>query len=243
MGKGLNRYEISAIEFDWLFNEKHGRNFIVELTKVKSLEIFSIDLIIKIILYLWGFYRRAIVIRVMIPFMIYFGVFLFYALWIHFEKAGEENDDGGWHAANLVLIIIIAIFIVYNIYFEIMKIYYYRDQYFVSYWNAINVISTSFNTFVIIADLADLDESVIIPFLSIALLLMHLRVLYFGRLFFSTAWMVRMISSVTKDMRYFLFIFIYVVVAFADAYLIINRNGDPPIFEDNFFDAFIYSYQ
>jgi hypothetical protein len=240
--KGLNRYEVTAIEFDWIFGETHGRNFLVQLTKVKSSEIFSIDLVIRIILFLWGYYRRAILMKIMLPFMIYFVVFLFYGTWTHFEKY-EEEGNGGWHTANLILIIVIAIFIVYNIYFEFMKLYYFRDQYFVSYWNAINLISTALNTFVIIADLSNLNNRTIIPILSLAVLFMWVRILYFGRMFFSTAWMVRMISSVTKDMRYFLFIFIYFVAAFANAYLIISRNGDPSIIEENYFDAFVYSYQ
>lgn len=241
--RGLKKYEVTAIEFDWLFNEEHGRDFLVHLTRTDSIEIFSIDLINKIVLFLWIFYRRAIFFKILVPFLIYFVVFLAYATWIHYEKVQEGEDEGIFFTLNVIMIAIIIFFIVYNVYFEIRKLLFYQTEYFLSFWNYINVFSIVMNFFVVLSDLGYMDNDVVAPFLALAVLFMWIKLIYFGRMFFSTAWMVRMINSVTKDMRYFLIIFAISVVAFANAYEILSRNGSPRVSGANFWDAIVYSYQ
>lgn len=112
-----------------------------------------------------------------------------------------------------------------------------------SYWNAINFISLILNVFVVLADLGEMSRYYVVPFLAVAVLFMWIKLLYFGRMFFSTAWMVRMVSSVAKDMRFFLIIFTISVISFANAYEIISRNGTPPISGGSFFYAIVYSYK
>lgn len=241
--RGLKRYNIFAIEFDWLFNEQHGRDFLVDLTLTQSLDIFGIDIIVKIILFLWMYYRRAIVLNILLPFLVYFIAFLIYATYIYHEKEEENDRDDPWYSINTILIVVILICIIYNILFEVRKLFFYRSKYFRSYWNAINFASIILNTFVLLSDLAELSKDIVIQFLAVAVLLMWLKLLYFGRMFFSTAWMVRMIGAVARDMIPFLIIFSISVISFANAYVIISRNGDPPAAGDSFFDSIVYSYK
>lgn len=122
--RGLKRYEITAIEFDWLFNEEHGRNFLVDLTRTQSLEIFSIDLIVKIILFLWNYYRRAIFIQILLPFLIYFVTFLIYGTWVYWEeeKDNSNQEEQAWYSVNVFIVVIIIVFVIYNILFELRKL-------------------------------------------------------------------------------------------------------------------------
>ena len=72
INKGLKKYEINGIEFDWLFSENEGVNFLETLSNTNSIEVFSIEIIKYIIIYLWSFYRKAIFLQMFIPFVLYF---------------------------------------------------------------------------------------------------------------------------------------------------------------------------
>ena len=181
--------------------------------------------------------------NILLPFLVYFISFLIYATYIYHEKEEENNKKDAWYSINTILIVIILICIIYNLLFELRKLLFYRSKYFRSYWNAINFVSIILNTFVLISDLGELSKDIVIQFLAVAVLLMWLKLLYFGRMFFSTAWMVRMIGSVTRDMIPFLIIFSISVISFANAYHIISRNGTPSVSGDNFFEAIVYSYK
>ena len=237
INKGLKKYEINGIEFDWLFSENEGVNFLETLSNTNSIEVFSIEIIKYIIIYLWSFYRKAIFLQMFIPFVLYFIWFIIYASWI-------QNQDGdNYKIAKLVLIVIILIEIVYNAVYEIIKLFYYKSKYFKSYWNYINIISLVINTVTVIWDLAHLNSRSLIPLLSTSVFIMWIKLIYFGRLFFSTAWLVRMIVSIIFDMRYFFLVFTVMVVAFSNSFYIISKNGNPSITGANFWYAITYTYR
>jgi glucan-binding YG repeat protein len=240
--QGLKKYEIYAIEFDWLFDDNHGRNFLVDLTKAQSLDVFSIDLIHQIIIFLWSFYRKRILLQIALPFLLYFFTFLTYATFIQ-NQAEQRGRDGAWYYINTICITIIFLMIIYNVYFELRKIWFYKIGYFTAYWNAVSFLSLLLNSWVMIADLNEYDQDLIRPFLAVAVLIMYVRLLYFGRMFFSTAWMVRMINSVISDSRYFLILFALSIIAFANSLAIISRNGAPPVTGGNYFDGIVYTYK
>ena len=244
--KGMKRYEIKAIEFDWLFNENEGKDFLKALIKTENIEIFSVSTISNIILYLWGYYRLQIVLQVLIPFLIYFTVFILYSTWVNHEKNQEGSDNGDnkeYAIANLTMTILVILGILWMGYFEFRQLCYYKLGYFGSFWNLIDVASLSINIVTIVTDLAGINDEHHTPILAIATLLMWTKLCYFGRIFLDTAWMVRMIFSVTSDMGYFLLVFSLMVLAFANSNFILARNGSPRFTGENFWFSIIDSYR
>jgi hypothetical protein len=70
---------------------------------------------------------------------------------------------------------------------------------------------------------------------------MWLKVLYFMRIFKSFAHLIRMIIMVVYDMRQFLAVLLFSMIAFADAFYAISMASDEP-FIDNFVMGVIYIY-
>jgi transient receptor potential cation channel subfamily V protein 6 len=95
---------------------------------------------------------------------------------------------------------------------------------------------------VVISDFAKLDETDHVTVLSIAILFIWLKFIYFGRIF-RTAWLVRMVSQVVIDIIPFMCIFILAVFSFGNSFFILARNGDERFTGDHFWDALIYSYK
>jgi hypothetical protein len=238
----LQKYDVQAIEFSWLFNHAHRKNFLKALTNTKDIEIFSLDIVKNILMFLWGYYRGVIFGIILIPFLIYFLTFILYASYINRRKEDETNKDGDYHRANDALIIIIFIGIIMSFILEVSKIIYSYKSYLMSFWNIISLISLVLNFFVVTADLSGMGERTLLPPMAIAVLLMWIRFFYFGRVFLSTAWMVRMIYSVIKEIGYFLLIFFLMVIGFANVFFIIQRIENNNFAGDTFWKAITYSY-
>ena len=92
--EGIAKYDVKAIEFDWIFDELKGKRFLTDISSCGDEDIFEVDTIKRVILYLWKFYRRAILWKIFLPFIIYFTSFIIFATWVNKEK-DEENDRYG----------------------------------------------------------------------------------------------------------------------------------------------------
>ena len=240
-----NKLDIKAIEFDWIFNKDDGAQFMRTLSDTSSIELFSLKIIRYIIKFFWGHFRRAIVKYLFIPFMIYFTIFLLYITWIHKNKSQNgEKSSGSFYAADLTSTIILLMFIIYFTYYELKQMITQKILYFITFWNMVDVVSLALNFIIIILDLAGANEENIVTLSGIAVLFMWLKLFYFGRIFLSTAAMIRMILEISYDMKYFLLVLIITIAGFGNCFLIISRNYDGYEFAGNtYFTAFLYSYQ
>jgi len=73
---------------------------------------------------------------------------------------------------------------------------------------------------------------------------MWLKLCYFARMSFKTAWLVRMIISVTVGMRFLILVFGISVLAFGNAFIILARMNEPSFIEkDGIWEAVRYSYR
>ena len=88
--KGMKRYDIKAIEFDWLFNESEAKDFLKALIKTEKNEIFNVSTISNIILCLWGYYRFQIVLQILTSFLIYITVFTLYSTGLITRRTKKE---------------------------------------------------------------------------------------------------------------------------------------------------------
>jgi hypothetical protein len=238
------KLDIKAIEFDWIFNKKDGAGFMRTLSDTDCIEMFSLKIIRYIIKFLWSRFKKAIVLYLFIPFLIYFTIFLVYATLI-LDKKNEENDSNGPYAsADIVFAVALLIFLIYFTYFEIRQMIHHKLAYFTTFWNFIDLISIVLNFAIIICDLAGGKEESVVSLSGIAVLFMWMKLFYFGRIFISTAAMIRMIIEITIDMKYFLIVFIISILSFGNCFFILARNGSGDLFTGgNYFRAFLYTYR
>ena len=241
----MKRYNVRAIEFDWLFSQM-GKDLLKALANTRNVEIFSVSTISNIVMLLWSYYRSQIVIKVLLPFLAYFVVFILYSTWINHQRKQRKlnnGDDADYAISSLFMIILLIFGILWMGYLHIRYIIYFKLKYFSSFWNWVDIASLLMNITVIVTDLADIDNTDHNQILAIATLLMWLKLCYFGRIFLQTAWIVRMIFAVANDMVYFLLVFTIMVLAFANSNFILARNGSPRYTGGTFWYSIIDSYR
>ena len=80
---------------------------------------------------------------------------------------------------------------------------------------------------------------------AISVLVLYFKLFYFLRIFYSTAYLVRMIIEIIWDMKVFVGVLMIATAAFGNAFYILDRNltEDENIIGKNFVDALIYSYK
>ena len=222
------------------------RNFIASLHNCEDLDIFSLQVIKNLIEFWWNSWRYLIILYLFVPYLIYFSVFVVYVTYIHKNKInsiGSYSDSFG--TAEIIWIVIILMFIVYQLLNEVAQILYSGINYFYSFWNLLDLSSLLLNFAVWISDLAGISDEKYVPLSAIAILIVYLKLFYFGRIFISTASMIRMVIFIFYDMKYFLFIFLLVWFGFGNWYYILSKNNisSEAFYENTFFTAFLYAYQ
>lgn len=78
---------------------------------------------------------------------------------------------------------------------------------------------------------------------AVATLMIWLKFLYYLRIFEATSSLIRMITQVVVDIRYFLMVLLLTIVAFGDAFKTISNGNDSDGFvQSGFFGSFFYVY-
>ncbi len=72
-----------ALEFDWIFYGKDSRNFIKRLSETKNDNLFTIESVRIIILFLWTKYFSRIKNFLFFPFIIYIVIFNVYVTYTY----------------------------------------------------------------------------------------------------------------------------------------------------------------
>lgn len=240
------RLEVKAISFEWIFNEKEGAKFLQTLARSDTIDLFSLQIIRNIISFLWPYFRNKIIIYVFIPYLLYFSLFLIYSTYFH--KRMIENNDAKWTnfgLANNLAVIVLLVFIAYFMLIESMQIVSQKLSYFKSFWNLIDLTSLLFNLIILIMDLAGMYDRDLTTLMSIAVLIVWLKLFYFGRIFLATAAMIRMVIEIIYDMKYFLLILLLAIAGFGNCYYILASNNTSEGFftGSTYWRAFIYSYR
>lgn len=110
----------------------------------------------------------------------------------------------------------------------------------------LDLFSVIMNSTVVILDFADVNFEDTNRVAAISVLVLYFKLFYFLRIFFATAYLVRMIIEIMLDMKFFVSVLMIATVAFANAFYILGRNSDPEtgnLAGENFFDALIFSYK
>ena len=242
--ESYERVMIKAIEFDWIFNTKDGDEFLGSLAETENLELFGIDIIRDIILFLWSYFKIHIITKLFIPYFIYLIIYLVHVTYIikneHYESSGENQP---YHIAAWIFGATILLFNVYWIYVEITQMIFHKIGYFKSFWNLLDLTSVIMNVAVIIMEFSSASFANINRVSSVTVLILYFKVFYFLRIFFETGYLVRMIIEIVIDMKNFVIVLLIAVMAFANSYYILGRNADAGNFAGTeVSDAFIYSW-
>jgi len=244
--KRQRRLEIKAIEFDWIFDDKRGAKFIKTLSTWNCIDVFSVHIIKWIILFSWQNFKKFIMMYLFVPYVAYFLLFILYTTYFH-KKMIESGSDSWEHfgIANSLSMIFLIPFIWYFTYLEIRQIMFLKYTYFLSIWNLVDVLSIFLNLLILLFDLINVTESTLIPILACAVLLMWLKLFYFGRIFLSTASVIKMIIAISSDMKYFLLILMLTIAGFGNWFMILARNYDTKemFTGNNYWRSFLYSYR
>ena len=154
-----------AVEFDWVFNETEGKIFLNAMAVAGDDEVFEVEVIKKLIEYLWKFYRRAIVLNIFVPFIIYFVLFITYATWIN-DLSSDPAKSEAFDILNFAFVFIIMGFIIFFLYIEVRKIIAHKLRYFLIFWNLVDISSVILNISAMVLDLAGVSKDARIPVIA-----------------------------------------------------------------------------
>jgi hypothetical protein len=111
------RVEIKAIEFDWIFHSKEASQFLKILSETNNLNLFSLKIIKNIVLFFWKYFQKMIIIKVFLPFALYFLLVIINSTYFYEKRV--ENNDSGWKQLNNTCDIMIIVIALYFLYIEV----------------------------------------------------------------------------------------------------------------------------
>ena len=107
--KKMKRVIIKGIEFDWIFTGKDADQFLKDLGETNDMDILSQPIIKDIILYQWKYYKINLIKYLLVPYIIYFWLFLVYVTWI-IKEVEDENGDGVFTTLGYIAGVFIILF-------------------------------------------------------------------------------------------------------------------------------------
>jgi len=118
------RVSVKMIEFDWILHGKPAHEFLKNLLKVNSSEMFNLDIVKDIVFYQWSTIRKQIIMKMFIPFCLYFLLFLTYVTWTIKRKHEEDaaGDEKKWFWINFTLMIPSILITILFTYYEIRQL-------------------------------------------------------------------------------------------------------------------------
>ena len=154
-----------------------------------------------------------------------------YVTYIHNYNNNRNNNAtidwqnfNNWDSmkyADYALMLTILLLAFYQFILELLYLFQMKLRYISSFWNLINLLSILLNISSVFLDLLNVGESLYwIPVSSSAMIIMWLRLFYFGRIINATSTIVRMIVEISKDMIPFLVIVFFVVLAFTNSFFV-----------------------
>ena len=231
--------DVKGFDLYWILNSEAGRNFLLKLCDQDNYDFFTTEFVSTLIFFLWSHYKVRIILFQMIPYCAYFAVFI--SLVFYNESYFPNNADHGstessgviyesgefdvMQGLSITLLLILAyfFFLLYKTCRSLGKIFWKFM------WVWLTLISNILNLTIVIMTMntnrGDNTYTLNIRRLeAVAVVLMWLRFLYFFRIIDNTAPFIRMISQILYDMRAFVFIFVLIILGFANGFYVLAKN-------------------
>ena len=173
----IKRVTITGIEFGWIFNSQEGADFLQELSETENIRIFEHNIIKDIVLFQWSYVKIHIILKLLIPYLIYFLIFVLHVTYIikneHYESG---NESGPYHISAWVFGSIILIFNVFWAYVEFTQMMFHKSVYFKSFWNLLDLSSVVLNTAVVIMEFSNAEFAQINRVSSVSVLILYFKI-------------------------------------------------------------------
>jgi hypothetical protein len=242
----INRVQVVAHEFDWIFEGENLQNLIIILNDSANPEVLTTMGIKVLIQYMWNeHYQSAITNWIFVPYIIYLLFMTFicssairqYLVEVEaknqaiFDGKEYQIDQGITLQAQLSTTATFCFFVMFATLEGSSLVGDGAKAYFSQTWNCIDAISLSLNlTFLTIAAMTQIKEAWIIDkaqLLSIgayATFFMWCKMFYWMRLFESTAYYVTLIVQTISDCMTFMLMILIILLAFGNFFMVINQN-------------------
>ena len=154
---------------------------------------------------------------------------LYFSKYLFVETDGDvlnmEQEYGGEGICRILLIVLMIYFAIFELFQMISKGW----SYILDFWNYFDVLSVILNTILLLnrlttLDLMDKETSVVTAF--VAMLVMYWKAFSWFRLFDSTSFYIRLVVETLRGIKFFLLIFIFFQMMFANAIYILDENRD-----------------
>jgi len=234
--------------------------FFDQLMKNGTMESFACPAVKALIEVRWATIWWKMIVFIVAPYVLFLLLFSTYTILdlISEETAETHDKEGASYGISIALIILILYFLS----LEVAQLI--RGNVRKQIANPWNLVNTLVMVLMLITEIALIegrndnhfgpdstleqqeDARELIKrariFYSYCAVLVWFRVLYFFRIFRSTGYYIRMIMEVLSDMWNFMLIFIVVICAFANAFLLLGMNNSSGATMETFGQSILYTY-
>lgn len=243
--KNKQRVSIEAVDFDWIFGPGNCKALITLLANYAKKQLYVTRAFKIFISLMWKNYQPKIVLRMLVPFIVYLILFMFMAskgsgefldalnAYEH-EHAKARENDAAFHAEKTLILVVSVFCILFWLFFariELVQLIEDPREYLMDYWNCCDLVSILLNAALMgMVDTCLLAEKQLVNVVtvrtvgSLAMFFLWIKVFYWGRLFKSTAHFITLIVTTCCDIRTFVVMLFIIIGAFANFFLIINNN-------------------
>ena len=225
------------LPIEWIFANYDGhtsvgfRELIVALSVSPFDSLFSTELIVTLIELFWERYYAKVFYRCFIPFIVYF---LATQIFVSIYAIEGINPDGSWFDKNapIFLATITILGVLFFLFFEIAVMARSFKKYFFDVFNYVDLSSFACNLVLVYYTFDHNYQETsgnVREVASLCTVLMWIKVFYWMRLFTSTSFYVKLIRETLYDIRYFIILFIIILMTFANALFISNQGRDEDV--------------
>ncbi len=197
------------------------------LSQAPNESLFSTDLIITLVDHFWDRYYNAIFFRCFVPYCFYFVGSLYYVS--NYTVEGIDPDDRWSLTPEFFLRWFILLSVLYFAFFEFVCMIRDGWQYFTDIFNLFDWGAFALNLWLLYATSAYQEETereTIRTLASLLVFLMWVKTFYWMRLFTETSFYVRLIKETLYDIRWFLILFIFILMTFGNTLMVLGEGRD-----------------
>ena len=233
------------MDLRWLHSAYKGnaepgfRELIVALSDAPSEELFATEPVRSLTLLFWNKYYSKIFWRVFIPFCVYFIATIMYTT--YYAVDGVEPDNTADAIKEFVSRVIVIIGTFYFAYFELITIVRDGCEYLKDVFNYVDLampfLQLYLTRFGAGANAPEEGEDVTKSRRALAALtvtFIWVKAFYWLKLFNSTSFYIRLIMETLIDIGYFIILFIFILMTFGNAILIMDTGREERYTKDYF---------
>ena len=192
--------------------------------------------------------RQAIISNLLLPYVLFFAVFNYYALY-WFEKEDKVTNM----VSSIEGALIRAALVLFCFYFCINEYIQFQNEssalkYLTSIWNYVDLIPNIIVLFALTISVLNSENEEVIKWQrylhAIASFFICIKLLYFLRIFRMYGHLIKTIVEVVVDMKVFMVILLMSLLTFAGSFYILAKNNkDDEVFIESYIDSLLKLFE